>query len=290
MANDTPVAWPGGVTPVHSGGADLHMHTTASDGTLSPAAMVALCQQEGLKAIAITDHDTAAGLAEAQAACTALGLRLVPGVELSCEVPGAEVHILGFLCNFEHGPLVELLARMRTGRQDRAAQAVEQLCRAGYTVELDRVLELGRESVGRPHLARVLVDAGHANSMTDAFDRFLVRGKVGYVPRPRLFPEEAIQTIRAAGGIPVVAHPGLIGDDKWVSAFVAAGAMGLEAYHSDHSGAQAAKYARWAAEKGLLITGGSDSHGSKGSRPVKPGHVRVTLSAVEALLDAAART
>lgn len=277
------------VERVKVGGADLHMHTTASDGTLAPAAMVAVCKEEGLATIAITDHDTVGGLAEAADACTALGLRLIPGVELSCEVPGAEVHILGYLCDFAHGPLVELLRHMREGRIARAAQAVEQLRRAGYRVELSRVLDLGGESVGRPHIGAALMEAGYANSVRAAFDRFLARGKVGYAPRPKLAPSEAIRAIRDAGGVPVLAHPGLIGDDKWVTACVEAGIMGLEVYHSDHNNRQAAKYGRWAAEQGLLVTGGSDSHGDKGSRPVRPGHVRVGLAAVEALVAAAGR-
>lgn len=287
MEKDALRALAGGVVPVRAGGADLHMHTTASDGTLAPAAMVALCKEQGLEAIGITDHDTAAGLAAARDACTALGIRLVPGVELSCEVPGAEVHILGYLCDFDDGPLADLLRRMREGRIARAAQAVEQLRRAGFPIELSRVMELGQESVGRPHIAAALVEAGYADSVRAAFDRFLVRGRPGYAPRPKLSPIEAITTIRDAGGVPVVAHPGLIGDDKWVTAFIEAGALGLEAYHSDHNSAQAAKYARWAEEKGLLVTGGSDSHGAKGARPVLPGNVRVTLNAVDALFEAA---
>lgn len=278
------------VERVRAGGADLHMHTTASDGTLAPAEMVRLAAAQGLEAIAITDHDTIAGLPEAEEAGRALGLTVIPGVELSCEVPGAEVHLLGFLCNWNHGPLQELLAAMRGGRRRRAEESVRKLAAAGYAISLDEVLRLGGESVGRPHIAHVLVAAGHATSVKEAFDRFLVRGRVGYVPRPRLSPTEAIQAVRAAGGVPVVAHPGLIGNDDWVTAAISAGAMGLEAYHSDHTPAQCQRYADWARRRGLLITGGSDSHGVRGSRVVPPGHVRVSLAAVEGLLKAARRS
>lgn len=269
-----------------AGGADLHMHTTASDGTLSPAAMVELCRQQGLEAIAITDHDTTAGLAEAIAAGHQLGVRVLPGVELSCDVGGGgtEVHLLGYLCRFEDGPLAELLARMREGRRQRAAASVEKLRARGYAIDLERVLALGGESVGRPHIAQVLVESGYAGSIREAFDRFLGYGRPGYTPRPKLTPSEAIAAVRAAGGVPVLAHPGLIGDDNWVAAAIDSGVMGLEAYHTDHSTAQAQKYAQWARQRGLLVTGGSDSHGNQGSRPVLPGHVRVGLEVVEQLI------
>lgn len=279
---------PAPVVRVQVGGADLHMHTTASDGTLAPAAMAALCRQAGLAAMAVTDHDTTAGLAAAADACAALGLRFVPGVELSCTVPGGEVHVLGYLCDAGHGPLAELLSRMRAGRIARAERAVARLRQAGYAIDLERVLALGQEAVGRPHIAMALVEAGYAASVREAFDRFLGHGRAGYVPRARLAPGEAVAAIRGAGGVPVVAHPGLIGDDKWVNALIEAGALGLEAYHPDHDAAQAARYARWAAERGLLVTGGSDSHGGQGSRPVRPGDVRVSLAAVENLEAAAA--
>lgn len=279
---------PASVQRVAAGGADLHMHTTASDGTLAPAEMVALAHARGLEAIAITDHDTVAGLAEAAAAGARLGLTVIPGVELSCEVPKAEVHLLGYLCDFASPAMERLLAELRGGRRRRAAESVERLRQAGYAVALNEVLTLGGESVGRPHIAAVLVAAGHAGSVKEAFDRFLTRGRVGYVPRPRLTPTEAIQAVRQAGGVPVLAHPGLIGNDDWVTAAIEAGVMGLEAYHSDHSPAQSHRYAEWAARAGLLITGGSDSHGDKGARPVPPGYVRVTLSAVDNLRAAAA--
>ncbi|MFO7173473.1 MAG: PHP domain-containing protein [Bacillota bacterium] len=274
-----------------AGGADLHLHTTASDGTLSPAEMVALSREQGLAAVAITDHDTAAGLPEALAAGERLGIQVIPGVELSCPVGDghAEVHLLGYLCRFDDGPLADLLTRLRRGRLDRAAASVERLRARGYAIDLDRVLALGGESVGRAHIAQALVEAGYAQSVKEAFDRFLVPGRPGYVPRPRLTLAEAIQAVREAGGVPILAHPGLVRDDQWVAAAIDAGVMGLEAYHTEHSAAQAEKYARWAEARGLLVTGGSDSHGPRGPRPVLPGHVRVGLEVVERLLAAAGR-
>lgn len=267
---------------------DLHSHTTASDGTLSPAEHVAwAAAQPGLVALAVTDHDTIAGLAEAEAAGQELGLQIVPGVELSTEVPGREVHLLGYLFDRTYGPLLELLQRMREGRRERAAQSVAKLQRVGLErLSLERVLALGGDSVGRPHLALALVEAGYASSIRDAFDRYLARGRPGYAVRPRLTPEEAVQTIRDAGGVPVIAHPGLIGDDKWVRHFLAAGAQGIEAYHTDHSPVQRAHYARWAADAGLLCTGGSDTHGPRGARTVLPGSTSVGPEVLERLVAA----
>lgn len=270
--------------PPPTGRADLHSHTTASDGTNSPAEQVRWAAEQGLAAIGITDHDTIAGWAEAIEAAAALGIEVVPGCELSTEVAKTEVHILAYYFDPLEPGMAALLKRMRGGRRTRAVEAVRLLHEAGYPqVSLERVLELGGESVGRPHIARVMVEAGVVRTLPDAFDRFLTRGRPAYVTRPKLTPEEAIAAIGAAGGVSVVAHPGLIRDDKWVRHFIAAGVMGIEAYHTDHSDSQRQFYARWAIDAGLICTGGSDSHGSKGSRTVAPGSVNVPLTVVEQL-------
>jgi len=268
--------------PSPLGRADLHSHTTASDGTLSPSEHVRWAAAQGLAALGITDHDTIAAWEEATQVGRTLGLEVVPGCELSTEVGSTEVHILAYYFDPTEPAMAALLKRMRGGRRARAAEAVAKLHRLGMTgVTLDRILELGGESVGRPHIAQVMVEAGCVRSLEDAFDRFLGRGKPGYVPRPKLTPEEAIGTIKTAGGVPVVAHPGLIRDDKWVRRFIAQGAMGIEAYHSDHSDQQRQFYARWAIDAGLIWTGGSDSHGPKGMRTVVPGSVNVGLDVVD---------
>jgi 3',5'-nucleoside bisphosphate phosphatase len=273
-----------------AGRADLHSHTTASDGTLRPAEHVRwAAAQDGLAAIAVTDHDTIDGLTEAEAAAPEAGITLVPGVELSAEVPNAEVHVLGYYFDPHDGPLVDLLRRMREGRRLRAERAVSQLVRLGLTrVSVERVLKLGGETIGRPHLAAHLVELGYALSLRDAFDRYLARGRPGYVPRPKLTPEEAIRAILEAEGVPVLAHPGLIGNEAWVRRAVEAGVRGLEAYHTDHSPAQAAGYARQAREAGLIWTGGSDTHGPAGGRTVLPGSTAVPVEVVEQLQEASA--
>lgn len=270
--------------PSPLGRADLHTHTTASDGTLSPAEHVRWAAQQGLAALGITDHDTIAGWDEAMAAAREVGIEVVPACELSTEVEKTEVHILAYYFDPAEPGMAALLQRMRGGRRARAKETVAKLHALGYTqVALERVLELGGESVGRPHIGAVMIEAGVVRTLQDAFDRFLGRDRPAYVPRPKLTPEEAIQIIKQAGGVPVVAHPGLIRDDKWVRHFIGGGVMGLEAYHTDHSENQRQFYARWAADAGLICTGGTDSHGPRGSRTVLPGAVNVGLDVVEKL-------
>lgn len=275
--------------PAPLGRADLHTHTTASDGTLRPREHVLWAAAQGLGALGITDHDTIAGWDEAIATGREASIEIVPGCELSTEVEKTEVHILAYYFDPQEQAMAELLERMRGGRRARAAEAVAKLHKLGLTqVTLERVLELGGESVGRPHLAAVMVEHGIVRSLNEAFDRFLTRGKPAYVPRPKLTPEEAIAVIRQAGGVSVVAHPGLIRDDKWVRHFIKEGVMGIEAYHTDHSENQRQFYARWAHDAGLICTGGTDSHGPKGSRTVIPGQVNVSMDVVGQLKQASA--
>jgi predicted metal-dependent phosphoesterase TrpH len=273
--------------PAPQGRADLHNHTTASDGTLPPAGQIKWAAEQGLAAVAVTDHDTIAGWDEAFAAGKEHGIEVVPGCELSTEVGSTEVHILAYYFDREEPDMAAMLQRMRGGRRKRAEEAVAKLHKLGHTqVSLERILELGGETVGRPHIAAVLQEAGLVRSKEEAFDRFLARGKAAYVPRPKLTPEEAISVIKGAGGVPVIAHPGLIRDDNWVRHFIAAGAMGIEAYHTDHSDHQRQFYARWGHDAGLIVTGGTDSHGPKGMRTVVPGTTNVAMDVVAQLKQA----
>ncbi|WP_374711266.1 PHP domain-containing protein [Symbiobacterium terraclitae] len=275
--------------PPPAGRADLHNHTTASDGTLSPAEQVRWAASQGLAAVGITDHDTIAGWAEARAAAREAGIEVVPGCELSTEVGSTEVHILAYYFDPGEPQMAELLARMRGGRRRRVEQAVAKLHELGYReVSLERILARGGESVGRPHIAAELVEIGVVRTLTEAFERFLAHGRPAYVPRPKLKPDEAIAAVRRAGGVPVLAHPGLIGDDRWVREAIAAGIMGIEAYHTDHNDLQRQFYARWGCDAGLVVTGGSDSHGPRGTRTVLPGSVNVGLEVVARLKELSA--
>lgn len=263
--------------------ADLHAHSTASDGVLAPAELVRAAQAAGLTALALTDHDTVEGLPEASAEAARLGLRLVPGVELSTDATGREVHILGYFCHGDRPPLAHLLAEMRAARWQRLERMVAALAEAGVRLELERVAALaGGGAAGRAHVARALVEAGHAGSVEEAFQRFLVRGRPGYVPRRKLHPADAVRAVVAAGGVAVLAHPGLIGDDEVIPALRSAGLGGIEVYYPAHTPGQVAHYARLAGELGLVATGGSDFHG-RGERWGDLGSVTVPDEVVDRL-------
>lgn len=269
--------------------ADLHSHTTASDGTLSPAELVGRARVAGLAFLGITDHDTVDGLPEAAAAARREGIGVVPGVELSTDATGREVHILGYYCRAEAGPLADLLAEMRAARRRRVEQIVERLRGAGVPVVMERVVALaGAGSAGRPHVARALVEQGLVRDVKDAFERYLGRGRPGYVPRRKLHPAEAVRRVRAAGGVPVLAHPGLMGDDVTLGELLAAGLQGIEVHYPEHRPRQVRKYARLAREYALIATGGSDFHGV-GERRSDVATVTVSDAVVEQLREAARR-
>lgn len=270
--------------PSPVGRADLHTHTNASDGSLSPAEHVRWAAEQGLAAVGITDHDTTLAWDEALEAAASLGIEVVTGCELSTEVDGKEIHILAYYFDRDDPEMAALLKRMRGGRRNRAREMVERLHALGHTaVSYERILELGGESVGRPHVAQAMIEAGVVRTPREAFEQYLAPGRPAYVPRPKLTPEEAVALVKAAGGVPVVAHPGLIGDDNWVRRLIRAGVAGIEAYHTDHNEQQRQFYARWAHDAGLICTGGSDSHGPNGPRTVVPGSVNVSMDVVQRL-------
>lgn len=244
---------------------DLHLHSTASDGTLSPGALVRRAAEEGFTALALTDHDTVAGIAEAQAAAREAGIRLIPGVELSCGAQ-KEIHILGYGIDPQNEPLLAFSRHRREEREARAQKMVDRLAQAGMPIPLSRVHELASGVVARPHVARALVEAGYASSVSDAFDRFLVPGKCGYVPREDVRVAQAVALIHGAGGIAVLAHPmqlklGDMAIDALVREWKGQGLDGLEVYHPSAQNNHAAMLLHLARREGLLVTGGSDFHG-----------------------------
>ncbi len=263
---------------------DLHIHSTVSDGTRTPEEIVATAVQRGLYAISITDHDHVAGVAPAQRAAGG-DLLVLPGVEVSTDLRDAEVHILGYLVDCHNEPLLAKLAEVRARRVRRAREMVKRLNSLGVSLDYARVAQIaGEGSVGRPHLARALLDQGVVGSQAEAFRRFLRRGGPAYVPRYKLSPAEAIALIGQASGVAVLAHPGLCRDDEAVREVLQLGIGGLEAYHTDHTDFQTEKYLRMADERGLLVTGGSDSHGPGGPIPVGVGSVDVPDAAADALV------
>jgi predicted metal-dependent phosphoesterase TrpH len=244
---------------------DLHMHTTASDGLLEPAALVSAVQNADLQIFSVTDHDTVDALPEVEAQSRALGLRLIPGIELSAMWHRVEFHILGYFVDPADAALLAFLQARREARRTRLQAMLNRLRALGMTVEAEEVMARAQDgNVARPHLARVLVDRGFVASTDEAFDRYLGEGRPAYVPRPDVTVPEAIRVIRQAGGLASLAHPGLYNRDDAMPELVAAGLDAVEAYHVCHSAGITAHYRRLAERRGLLVTGGSDFHGAAG--------------------------
>jgi hypothetical protein len=242
---------------------DLHVHTTASDGLLEPTALVQAVRTAGVQVFSVTDHDTVDGLDEAKRAADAAGLVFVPGVELSAYWRTVEFHILGYFIDPASAPLRAFLANTREARQVRLHAMVSRLQAMGMGVSADDVLTRARDgNVGRPHLARTLVDRGFVGSTDEAFARYLGADKPAYVPRPDVSVQQAIEAIRGAGGLASLAHPGLHNRDEAIPDLMAAGLAGLEVYHPQHAFGRAGRYRRLARRYGLLVTGGSDFHGA----------------------------
>ncbi|KOS02977.1 MULTISPECIES: PHP domain-containing protein [Paenibacillus] len=249
---------------------DLHTHTQASDGMQPPADNVRWAKEKGLAGVAITDHDTVAGLEEALKEGKRIGINVVPGVEISTRAGGKDIHILGYFMDYRNKVFLERLEKLRQARDTRNDLILSQLRSLGVEITLDEVVAtMGRplapdESIGRPHMADTLVQKGYAKDMRDAFDRYLAEGAPGYVSVPRVEPAEAINWIREAGGVPVVAHPGLYGNDELVRSIIEeAKPAGLEVRHSDHDAEAESRYTTMAAQYGLIATGGSDFHGAR---------------------------
>ena len=272
---------------------DLHLHTTASDGLLTPRALIEAAATNGLRTIAITDHDTTDGVAEATAAAAELGsLTVIPGVELSTAPDPVECHMLGYFVAITEPGLVSRLRELRLGRTDRGRAMVEQLATLGLPLRWERVEQLAGGSVGRPHIARAMVERGYVETVAEAFDRYIGKGRPAYVDRPTLTPTEAVELIHGAGGVAVVAHPlsPLIPDlDAFLRRLAAVGLDGLEVYYGDYTPAQVAELREVARRHGLIATGGSDFHGIEVLPQYVLGGTSIPSSVVPALEEARAR-
>lgn len=250
--------------------ADLHTHTTASDGTQSPAANVQMAFDAGLGAIAITDHDTVSGVAEALLVGRELGIEVVPGVEISTVANGQDIHVLGYYIDIHNEQFLQRLASLRETRDTRNNMIIERLQQLGLDITMAEVLreveniKSKGDTVGRPHIAAVLLNKGYVSSISEAFDRYLGTGAAAYANPPRIGPATAIGWIQESGGKAVLAHPGIYHDDALVEAIVHQDLDGIEVYHSDHTPEDEAKYLSLAQRSGLLITAGSDFHGERG--------------------------
>ena len=246
---------------------DLHLHTTHSDGSLPPAEVLKLAAKASVTALAITDHDITSGIREAMAAGLELGIEVIPGVEISSFDGRSELHILGYCLNWQDPVLHERLATLRQSRHRRNPLIIERLRAAGLDVTYDEVRSLaGTESVGRPHIAQLLMRKKYVSSAKEAFDRYLAEGKPAYVARELPAPAEAINWIRDAKGVAVLAHPTWVKDGgdglyRCVKGLKDFGLGGVEVHYSTHSKSQTATYLELAQRLELLVTGGSDYHG-----------------------------
>jgi predicted metal-dependent phosphoesterase TrpH len=267
------------------GGVDLHIHTTASDGLLTPADVVRVALEKGLSAIAITDHDTTDGIDEALEAARGHDhdLEVIPGIELSAEQGSREVHILGYYVDQRDRNLQAKMKVLREARRQRARRMVGKLAGLGLPVSWERVLEIAGDSsaFGRPHLAQALQEKGYVESINEAFHRFIGLGGPAYVARYKLSPTQALDIIRAAGGLPVMAHPWRLEDV--VIRLAGCGLAGLEAYYPTYSQEQREELARLGEQYGLIATGGTDFHGYEQNGPLSLGDVPVPLESVRRL-------
>jgi len=269
---------------------DLHLHTTHSDGSLSPTDVLRLAHKAGVTALAITDHDIVTGIPEALAAGAELGIEIIPGVEISSRVGNSELHILGYFLHWQDPELNQRLATLRESRHSRNPQIIERLRALGLDVTYEEVRALaGTDAVGRPHIARLLMDKHYVTSAKDAFDRYLADGRPAYVARELPSPADAIAWIKAAGGVAVLAHPTwakVSGEslNALLIALKAEGLGGIEVHYSSHTKRQTREYHDLAKRLDLLITGGSDFHGI--TKPdIEVGTGKGGLKVSEKLLD-----
>jgi len=266
--------------------ADLHLHTTFSDGTYTPEELVAKSIKAGLSAIAVVDHDTVEGLPDCIAAGIKHGLEIIPGIELSAESEGQEIHVLGYLIDYRSKLLNEKLVFLNKRRVERVYKMAEKLGQMGIKLNPQEVFELsGSGTVGRLHIARAMVKAGLIDSLYDAFHKYIGDECPAYVCGFKFSTQEAIKVIRDSGGIPVLAHPYVVKDDELLHELIRQGLMGLEAYYPEHSQSMINFYLNLAKDNGLLVTGGSDFHGSAKPK-VKIGATKIPYELVERLKEA----
>jgi len=266
---------------------DLHLHSTASDGRLTPAELVARAAGLGLEIIALTDHDTVDGVPEALAAARKFpGLSLIPGVEISTDLPAGEAHVLGYFIDYTAKDLTAQLRHFRDSRQGRARGMVAKLAELGMNLDWERVREIaGEGSIGRPHVAQAMLEKGYVASFEEAFDKYIGHGGPAYVPREKLTPAEAVALILDARGLPVLAHPFTVGDpEAMVKDLKLAGLIGLEVYYKDYSAGQIEQLDGLADKYGLITTGGTDYHGIENNDEVMLGGTEVPLACAERLI------
>lgn len=241
---------------------DLHIHSTESDGTKKPKEVVKLAKENGLSIISLTDHDTVNGISEALTSSKKYNIELIPGIEINSFDGKQDVHILGYFINYKNDEFLQELKRIRNFRVDRAKEIIYKLNKININISLSDVLSFtDLDFIGRPHIARALVKKGYVKTVKEAFDIYIGENCPAYVERYKLHPIKSINIIKDVGGIPVIAHPGLLENKNIINTLRDNGLMGIEVYHSKHSIADIKYFKDYAIDNNLLITGGSDFHG-----------------------------
>ena len=265
--------------------ADLHLHTNFSDGTYTPEELAGHAKRCGFRAVALTDHDTMEGCARMGVACEAGGVEFIPATELTAEHGGHELHMLGYFLDAQNERLATDLAKFQQVRQQRIHDMVTRLNQMNVPIKAEAVFALANcRSPGRPHVARTLVQGGFCSSLDEAFERFLRKGKPAWVPKFKISATDAIELIHHAGGLAVMAHPGLNHNDDLIPALVEAGMDGIECFHTKHSTTMNQRYLMIADKYHLLVTGGSDCHGMSKGKPLI-GTIKIPYDCVERLKE-----
>lgn len=267
--------------------ADLHVHTTASDGRFSPAELVAKAAGQGMEVMAITDHDSVEGVAPALEAVRAFpSLKVIPGVEIGTDVPDGEVHVLGYFINYLDDALVDKLADLRDSRKTRAKKMIAKLGHLGVHIEWERVEEIaGSGSVGRPHVAQAIMEKGYVQSLKEAFARYIGRDGPAYAEREKMTPQQVVELVVRVGGLPVLAHPADIEDlEEVIPRLQRAGLAGMEVYYNAYASVTIQHLASLARKHHLIATGGSDFHGLEHLTETPMGGVDIPPECIERLL------
>jgi hypothetical protein len=271
---------------------DLHLHTLASDGRLTSTELIQMVVKNGLKTISVTDHDSTEGLAEAyEAAKEFPDLRIIPGIEMSADIPGDEVHVLGYFLDYHDEEFQAQLTEFRMGRVGRAQVMVEKLDALGKPVEWERVMHFaGDGTVGRPHIALAMVEAGYFKEPKEAFEEYLGNDGLAYYDRPKLAPAAGVEMIKKVGGVPVLAHPTFMNDmEAGIANLKNVGLMGMEVYYAQYDDDTVRHLARLAKEYDLIPCGGSDYHGMGNSGEPLPGTLGPPEETIALLEEAAAK-
>jgi predicted metal-dependent phosphoesterase TrpH len=268
------------------GQVDLHVHSTASDGRLSPEEVVAKAAGLGLKVMALTDHDSIEGIVPALKAAGAFPeLKVIPGVEISTDIPEGQAHVLGYYIDFHGGELKSALERFRNSRERRARGMVTKLAGLGIDIDWGRVKEIaGEGSVGRPHIARAMLEKGYISTLGEAFNKYIGQDGPAYVERDKMTPAEAVKLILQGRGLPVLAHPFTVNNpETLIGELKEAGLIGIETYYKDYSPDEINTILGWAEKYNLIVTGGTDYHGIDESTEVILGGIEVPMESVEKL-------